>query len=92
MDTTGSGRIDTLRGGGMVVLARNWWALALRGLMAILFGIAALVVPHIALVVLIALFGAYALVDGIFAIVSAVRAAQRHVRAFELPRTDVLHH
>jgi uncharacterized membrane protein HdeD (DUF308 family) len=84
MDTTGSGRIDTIRGGGMVVLARNWWALALRGLAAILFGIAALVVPHIALVVLIALFGAYALVDGVFAIVSAVRAAERHMRWWPL--------
>ena len=81
MDTR-SGRIDP--GGGMVILARNWWALALRGLAAILFGIAALVVPHIALVVLIALFGAYALVDGIFAIVGAVRAAERHMRWWPL--------
>ena len=82
MDT--SGRMDTIRGGGTVLLARNWWALALRGLAAILFGIAALVVPHIALVVLIALFGAYALVDGVFAIVSAVRAAERHMRWWPL--------
>src|ERR671939_1651041 len=81
MDTS-SGRIDTR--GRMVILARNGWALALRGLAAILFGISALVVPHIALVVLIALFGAYALVDGIFAIVSAVRAAQRHMRWWPL--------
>src|SRR2546430_17607892 len=80
MDTTGSGRMDTIRGGGMVILARNWWALALRGLAAILFGIAALVVPHIALAVLIAPFGAYAPVDGVFALVSAVRAAERPVR------------
>jgi uncharacterized membrane protein HdeD (DUF308 family) len=84
IDRGGSGRIDTRGDGGTVLLARNWWALALRGLAAILFGIAALVVPHIALVVLIALFGAYALVDGIFAIVSAVRAAQRHVRWWPL--------
>jgi uncharacterized membrane protein HdeD (DUF308 family) len=41
-------------------------------------------VPHIALVVLIALFGAYALVDGVFAIVSAVRAAERHMRWWPL--------
>ena len=68
----------------MVVLTRNWWALALRGLAAIVFGIVALVVPHITLVALIALFGAYALVDGIFALVSAVRAAEHRTRWWPL--------
>jgi uncharacterized membrane protein HdeD (DUF308 family) len=47
----------------------HWWALALRGAIAILFGLAALVRPDIALEALILLFGAYALVDGAFAIV-----------------------
>ena len=47
----------------------HWWALALRGVIAILFGLAALLRPDIALEALIVLFGAYALVDGVFAIV-----------------------
>ncbi|HSL01888.1 MAG TPA: HdeD family acid-resistance protein [Rubrobacteraceae bacterium] len=47
----------------------HWWALALRGGVAILFGIAAFLRPGIALEALILLFGAYALVDGVFAIV-----------------------
>jgi uncharacterized membrane protein HdeD (DUF308 family) len=47
----------------------HWWALALRGAVAILFGLAALLRPDIALEALILLFGAYALVDGVFAIV-----------------------
>ncbi len=47
----------------------HWWALALRGVIAILFGLAALLRPGIALGALILLFGAYALVDGVFAIV-----------------------
>jgi uncharacterized membrane protein HdeD (DUF308 family) len=47
----------------------HWWALALRGVIAILFGLAALLRPDIALQALILLFGAYALVDGVFAIV-----------------------
>jgi uncharacterized membrane protein HdeD (DUF308 family) len=47
----------------------HWWALALRGAIAILFGLAALLRPEIALQALILLFGAYALVDGVFAIV-----------------------
>jgi uncharacterized membrane protein HdeD (DUF308 family) len=47
----------------------HWWALALRGAISILFGLAALLRPGIALEALILLFGAYALVDGVFAIV-----------------------
>jgi uncharacterized membrane protein HdeD (DUF308 family) len=47
----------------------HWWALGLRGGIAILFGLAALLRPGLALAALILLFGAYALVDGVFAIV-----------------------
>src|SRR5215211_523041 len=47
----------------------HWWALALRGAIAILFGLAALLWPDITLEALILLFGAYALVDGVFSIV-----------------------
>jgi uncharacterized membrane protein HdeD (DUF308 family) len=47
----------------------HWWALALRGVIAILFGLAAFLRPDITLQALILLFGAYTLVDGIFSIV-----------------------
>src|ERR687898_3580379 len=47
----------------------HWWALAIRGGIAILFGLAALLRPDIAVEALILLFGAYALVDGVFSIV-----------------------
>ena len=52
--------------------AYPWWSFALRGVLAILFGVVAIVWPDITLGALIILFGAYALVDGIFAIVGAV--------------------
>jgi len=54
----------------------HWWALALRGVIAILFGLAALLRPGIALGALILLFGAYALVDGAFAIVGVFRGTR----------------
>ncbi|HEY1417191.1 MAG TPA: HdeD family acid-resistance protein [Myxococcaceae bacterium] len=54
----------------VIVLARNWWALVLRGLFAVLFGIIALAWPGITLWALVLLYGAYALADGVFAIAS----------------------
>ena len=62
------------------VLVRNWWAFVIRGVLAVLFGIMALFLPGAAMLSLVLLFSIYALVDGIFAIASAVRAAQRHER------------
>jgi len=56
----------------------HWWALALRGIVAILFAILAFIVPGVTLAAIVLLFGAYALVDGIVAIVSAIRAAHGH--------------
>jgi uncharacterized membrane protein HdeD (DUF308 family) len=61
-------------------LARNWWALALRGVFGILFGILAFIMPDVTLAALVLLFAAYMLVDGVFAIVAGVRAARRHER------------
>ena len=57
----------------MVTLAANWWSFVLRGVLAVLFGLIAWLMPHIALGALILLFGAYAIVDGIFNIVAAFR-------------------
>ena len=60
------------------LLARHWWALALRGLFAVLFGLLTFLIPGITLFTLVLLFGAYAILDGIFDIISAVRAPGRH--------------
>ena len=62
------------------VLTRNWWALALRGIFAVLMGLAAFVLPGVTLAVLVALFGAYAVVDGVLAIIAGIRAAERYER------------
>src|SRR5437868_11742876 len=53
---------------------RTWWLLVLRGIFALLFGILAFVWPGITLASLVLLFGAYALVNGILALIMAIRA------------------
>jgi uncharacterized membrane protein HdeD (DUF308 family) len=65
-------------------IARNWWLWLIRGIAAILFGVLALRWPGDTLVVIGLLFGAYALVDGILAILATVRAAQTHRRWWPL--------
>src|SRR4051812_43974271 len=67
-------------GSASTVLVQNWWALALRGAVAILFGVLALFAPVAVLLSLGLLFGAYLFVDGGLAIVASARAAQRHER------------
>jgi uncharacterized membrane protein HdeD (DUF308 family) len=54
------------------IFARNWWALALRGVVAVIFGILALVWPHQTLLALVILFGAFMLVDGVLTLASAL--------------------
>jgi uncharacterized membrane protein HdeD (DUF308 family) len=54
-------------------LARNWWVVLLRGIAGIVFGIITFVAPSLSLAALVLLFGAYALVDGVLAVISAIR-------------------
>src|SRR5512145_3363266 len=53
-------------------LAKNWWLILLRGIFAILFGVLAFVWPGVTLVTLVMFYGAFALVDGLLAIVAAI--------------------
>jgi uncharacterized membrane protein HdeD (DUF308 family) len=54
------------------VLARNWGWIALRGVAALVFGILTFLAPGLSLATLVLLFGAFALANGVFEIISAV--------------------
>ncbi len=62
------------------ILAESWWAVGLRGLLGIIFGLICLLTPGIALGAFIILFAAYMLVDGVFAIISGIKAARNGER------------
>jgi uncharacterized membrane protein HdeD (DUF308 family) len=72
------------------ILALNWWALAIRGLLAILFGILTFIRPGVTLTFLALLFGAYVLLDGIFSLVSAFRGGKGRQRWWMLLIEGVL--
>jgi uncharacterized membrane protein HdeD (DUF308 family) len=61
-------------------LIRNWWAVVLRGVVALLFGVLTIVNPGLTVAVLVVMFGAYAVVNGLFTIIQAVasRHGERH--------------
>jgi uncharacterized membrane protein HdeD (DUF308 family) len=59
-------------------LARHWWAIVLRGVIAVVFGIVALAAPGAVLLSLAFLFGIYLLIDGVIGLAGSVRAVSAH--------------
>jgi uncharacterized membrane protein HdeD (DUF308 family) len=54
-----------------------WWAFMLRGLLAAVLGLCALIWPNVSLAVLIALVGIYCLSDGVAGLLGVWRASER---------------
>jgi len=54
-------------------LSQHWWVLMLRGVLAILFGLMAWMWPNETLAILVLIWGAYALTDGIFEVLAGIR-------------------
>lgn len=57
-------------------LVRNWWMVAIRGLLAVVFGLALFLWPGVNLSIVVVLFGVYAVLDGAWALASAIRVAR----------------
>ena len=72
------------------ILVGNWWVLALCGVLAILFALVAFFLPGVTATALVLVFGAYAFVDGIFALIAGLRAARHHGRSAPLLIEGVL--
>jgi len=62
----------------MLLRPVHWWALAIRGVLAVLFGLMTLEMPGITLLVLVLMFGAYALLDGVFDLLSLFHVSSGH--------------
>ena len=67
-------------GADLDVLVERWWMPVIRGVAAIVFGVLALAAPSIGLIALIVMWGAYAIADGVFNVILAVRASRQGAR------------
>src|ERR1700726_2839851 len=61
-------------------LAHNWWVIAARGVLGLIIGLIAFLFPGPTLLSLVGLFAVFLIIDGILAIVAAVRAASKRQR------------
>ena len=61
-------------------ITKNWWTFIVRGIFALIFAILAFALPVSAILALTIVFGAYALIDGIFGIISGVRKIKKGER------------
>ena len=68
----------------LTLLTRNWWLVVLRGVCAVLFGLGTILWPDVSLLVLVLLFGGYALADGVFSLIGAARSSDRSGRWWAL--------
>ena len=55
-----------------IVMARPWWEMVVRGILLLILGIIAMVYPDITLAIIILLFGALILVEGIFLVIGSI--------------------
>lgn len=68
-----SNAAPSLEGFVKSALHRSWWLLLLRGIAAVAFGVLTFVWPQISLLTLILVYGVYALIDGVLALIAAIR-------------------
>ena len=78
-DTTASGPVSVVE-----TFKLNWWLLALRGLIAVVFGVLAFMWPNATLLTLVLLFGAFALVNGILSLILAAKTPKGYPKVSSL--------
>jgi len=60
------------------ILQENWWVIALRGILGIVFGLIALFLPGVTILSIVLVFSAYMLVDGAFSVAGAIRSRNKN--------------
>lgn len=68
----------------MEEIQKHWWAIALRGFIAVIFGLLAFITPEMMLASLVLVFGCYALVSGIFIFFGAFAVKDTNGKMFRI--------
>jgi uncharacterized membrane protein HdeD (DUF308 family) len=73
----------------VAVASRLWWVLVLQGILGVVFGILAILVPDIALVTLAYVFAAWAIIGGLSHVAEGTRVAEARGRSWPFAVTGV---
>jgi uncharacterized membrane protein HdeD (DUF308 family) len=70
--------------------ARQWWVFVLEGVLGLIFGVLALLLPGVTLLTLAYLFAAWAIISGVSALAEGMRVAQQRGRSWPFAATGVV--
>lgn len=70
--------------------ARQWWVFVVEGVLGLIFGVLALLLPEVTLVTLAYLFGAWAIISGVSALAEGMRVANERGRSWPFAVTGVV--
>lgn len=74
----------------VAIASRQWWVLVLEGILGLVFGVLALLLPDLTLLTLAYLFAGWAIISGVTALSEGMRVAEQRGRSWPFALTGIV--